>query len=76
MDEADRLQILRELQAGRNALGQALSEVDDKLAKRKPSHEAWSILECVEHMIQSERYLLTRLHAADLVEKPFEKSRR
>jgi len=76
MDEADRLQILRELQAGRDALGQALSEVDDKLAKRKPSHEAWSILECVEHMIQSERYLLTRLHAADLAEKPFEKSRR
>jgi hypothetical protein len=76
MDATEKRRILRELQAGRDALGAAIADVDDELARRKPSHEAWSILECVEHMIESERYLLTRLHAAEAVEQPFEKSRR
>ena len=76
MDGTERAKILRELQAGRDALGAAIAGVDDELARRKPSHEAWSILECVEHMIESERYLLTRLHAAELADEPFEKSRR
>lgn len=76
MDEAEKLRILTELQAGRNALGAALAGVDDSTATRKPSQEAWSVLDCVEHMVESERYLLTRLHAAAHVNEPFEKSRR
>jgi len=76
MDEGERIGFLRELQAGRDALGAAVAGVDDSLAKRKPSAERWSILDCVEHMIESERYLLSRLQAAEIVELPFEKSRR
>ena len=76
MEQAEKLRILRELQAGRDVLGEAVAGVDDGLAMRKPSHEAWSILDCVEHMVESERYLLTRLHAAEHTDKPFEKSRR
>lgn len=76
MDATDRERILRELQAGRDALGAVLAGLDDELARRKPSPDAWSILECVEHMIESEQYLLTRLHAAEPSEQPFEKSRR
>ena len=76
MDETERSGFLRELQAGREALDAAVAGVDETLARRKPSHEAWSILECVEHMIESERYLLSRLRAAATVERPFEKSRR
>jgi len=76
MDGTERAGILRELQTGRDALGVAIAGVDDEFARRRPSPETWSILECVEHMIESERYLLTRLHAAELVDEPFEKSRR
>ena len=76
MNAAEKDRILRDLQSGRIALGRAVAGVDDDLARRKPSTEAWSILECVEHMIESERYLLTRLHASELAEQPFEKSRR
>ena len=76
MEQAEKLRILRELQAGREALGEAVAGVDDGMATRKPSHEAWSILDCVEHMVESERYLLTRLHAAEHTDQPFEKSRR
>lgn len=76
MDETERLGTLRALQAGRDALGDAIAGVDDALARRKPSREQWSILECVEHMVESERYLLTRLHAATEIDQPFEKSRR
>ena len=76
MDANERTRILNELAAGRKALGKALAGVDDALAKRKPSAESWSILDCVEHMTASERYLLSRLRAATTVEQPFEKSRR
>ena len=76
MDEAEMVGFLRELQAGRDALGASIAGVDDAFARRKPSAEAWSILECVEHMIESERYLLSRLRAAETVDQPFEKWRR
>lgn len=76
MDETERLETLRVLQTGRDALEDALAGVDDALARRKPSREQWSILECVEHMNESERYLLTRLRAATEIDQPFEKSRR
>jgi hypothetical protein len=73
--------LLSSLNEGREALGQALSGVTDDLASRKPpspeaSNPAWSILDCVDHMVQSERYLLTRLQAAKLSPESFEKSRR
>lgn len=76
MDEREKLGMLRELQAGRAALGEAVAGVDEAMAASKPSQEAWSILDCVEHMVESERYLLTRLHAAEHAAQPFEKSRR
>jgi len=76
MDKAEKLRMLRELQAGRDALGEAVAGVEEAMAARKPSHGSWSILDCVEHMVASERYLLTRLHAAEHTDQPFEKSRR
>ena len=76
MDRAEKLGMLRELQAGRDALGEAVAGVNEAMAARKPSQGAWSILDCVEHMVESERYLLSRLQAAEHVAQPFEKSRR
>jgi uncharacterized damage-inducible protein DinB len=76
MEEVDKREILRSLQAGRDALGHALDGVDDSLATRKPAGGGWSILDCVDHMVQSERYLLTRLGVATLADRPFEKWKR
>lgn len=76
MEKAEKIEMLRQLQAGRDALGEALAGLDDAMAMHKPSRESWSILDCVEHMVESEAYLLTRLHAAEHTDQPFEKSRR
>ena len=76
MEQSEKVEMLRQLRAGRDALGEALAGVDNALAAHRPSRESWSILECVEHMVVTERYLLTRLQAAEDAEQPFEKSRR
>ncbi len=76
MNEAEKIEVLRALQSGRDALGAAVAGVDDAVAALKPVSGGWSILDCVEHTVESERYLLTRLHAAKLSAQPFEKSRR
>jgi hypothetical protein len=76
MEHAEKLGILRELQSGRDALSEAVAGIDEEMATRKPSQGAWSILDCVDHMVESERYLLTRLQAAEHADQPFEKSRR
>ena len=76
MEQTEKLEVRHKLQAGRDAVHEAVAGLDEAVARRKPSAQQWSILECVEHMIESERYLLTRLHAAELSEQPFEKSRR
>ncbi len=76
MEQTEKLEVRHKLQAGRDALGDALAGVDDAMAALKPSHASWSILDCIEHMVESERYLLTRLLAAEHADQPFEKSRR
>jgi DinB superfamily len=77
MNEAEKVEALCALQSGRDALGAAIAGVDDPVAALKPvSGGGWSILDCVEHLVESERYLLTRLNAAELSDQPFEKSRR
>ena len=76
MEQAAKLEALRELRSGHDAFSEAVAGVDEETAKRKPAHGAWSILDCVEHMVESERYLLTRLQAAEHAAQPFEKSRR
>jgi hypothetical protein len=76
MLDPERQALLGSLRNGRDALGLALAGVDDNLASQKPPSGGWSILECVEHVAQVERYLLTRLHAAQRASQPFEKSNR
>jgi hypothetical protein len=68
MHEAEKLEILQKLEAGRRALGEALVQVDDDLARRKPPEGGWSILQCMEHTVESERYLLSRLRISKISE--------
>lgn len=61
MLETERQELLRSLNAGCETLRESLAGVDDDLAKRKPASGGWSILECVEHVAVSEKFLLSRL---------------
>jgi hypothetical protein len=64
MLDAEKREIVDRLQAGRDALNAALDGVSESLAARKPVPDAWSILECVEHVAVVERLLLSRLISA------------
>lgn len=72
MLQTEKLEILHALNAGRAALAEVLSGVDDSLAHRKPPTGGWSILECVEHVALSERALLAQVNHATPVEQPLE----
>ena len=76
MNEGEKLEVLRKLQAGRDAVDEALAGGDDAMEMRRPASGGWSVLDCVEHVVVTERYLLTRLEAANLSGQPFEKWRR
>lgn len=57
------------LDRGREALARALAGVDEDLAARKPASGGWSILEIVNHLVESESYLLGRLRIAQRTEQ-------
>jgi hypothetical protein len=65
---AEKSELLNALRAGREVLGHALANVDEALAHRTPDSAGWSILQCMEHMVESERYLLSRLRRATAAE--------
>jgi len=62
--DVEKQELLDALNRGHAALQRALEGVDESLAARTPPQEGWSILECVEHVVVSEQYLLTRLAIA------------
>jgi DinB superfamily len=68
MQGAEKSELLDALRAGREVLGHALANVDEALAHRTPDSAGWSILQCMEHMVESERYLLSRLRLATAAE--------
>src|ERR1700693_1596444 len=65
---AEKSELLDALRAGREVLGQALANVDEALAHRTSDSAGWSILQCMEHMVESERYLFSRLRLATTAE--------
>jgi hypothetical protein len=64
MLSSDRQAILDELQRGRQALGDAISGVDERQAVVQPAPGRWTIVECIEHLTRAEQYMLTRLQEA------------
>jgi hypothetical protein len=69
--DADKKEIERVLQEGVDALADALRGIDEETARRRPRPDAWSVLDCVEHIALTEAALFTRLGEA----KPSETSR-
>lgn len=70
MPDSEKQQLLRALHEGRVALGEPLVGLDEGLAVLKPAAGGWSILECMEHMVHSEQYLLSRLRIATRIAQP------
>ena len=64
MLEPETQEILTRLDEGRKALSEGLAGVDEQMAVWKQAPASWSILECVEHVVVSEEFLLGRLVAA------------
>jgi hypothetical protein len=61
---SEKQEILSRLDEGQKALVLALEGVDREEAAWKPTTREWSILECVEHLVLSEEFLLSRLEVA------------
>ena len=70
MTANERLELLGDLQAGKLALTDALSGVDEEMARRKPGPDRWSILECMEHLAVAETHMLEKTLAAAAVAEP------
>jgi hypothetical protein len=76
MLESEKQKILAALETGRDALRAALTGIDEQTAARKPGPGGWSILECVEHLAVSERFLLSKLTSASRSDKSHENRKR
>ena len=72
MDATEKREILEFLHAGRKALREALTGVDNHMAAQHPAEGGWSIKECVEHVAVAEQALLDRLLAAQPAERSLE----
>jgi hypothetical protein len=69
MQADEKTKLLDSLSTGREALGKVLANVDEAVASRTPE-SGWSILQCMEHIVKSERYLLSRLWMATPLDSP------
>jgi hypothetical protein len=70
MLEPEKQEILIQLDEGRKALSEALTGVDEHVAVWKQMPATWSILECAEHVVLAEEFLLSRLMAARVSASP------
>jgi hypothetical protein len=62
--EADKEEIAAVLQGGMDALADAVHDIDEETASRRPQPDSWSVLECVEHIALVEAGLFSRLQDA------------
>lgn len=70
MNSDERAKLLADLESGSKALEQALRDVTEGMATKIPGPGKWSILECVEHLVVSEDYLLGQIAASKESESP------
>ena len=64
MPDAHKKEIEAVLQEGMDALDDAVRDIDEETASRRPQPDAWSALECVQHIALVEAGLLSRLKEA------------
>ncbi len=64
MTDSERALVKEQLSAGREALLAAVEGLSEAQAGFKPSPEAWSILECLEHVAVAERQMLNMIQGA------------
>lgn len=64
MDETERQHMFNLLAEGTQAIHAAASGLDDSQAKLRPAPNAWSILDCLEHVAVTERALFAGIRNA------------
>lgn len=72
----ERLEMLERLSASRDTLLGVIEGVTEEAASKSPGPGKWSILQCVEHVIVAEEYMLGRLLTAQRSVEPVVNSRR
>ena len=70
MSSPDKEELLKILNAGRDAFLNAVSNVTEDVARRSPGPGRWSILECAEHVAVAEQHMLSQLQSATLFAEP------
>jgi hypothetical protein len=70
MDSAEKRKMLDDLEAGSQALRDALDGIGQEQAAVRPAPDRWSVLDCVEHLAVVEEYLLGRLESAQPALEP------
>jgi hypothetical protein len=70
MTADEKREILAKLDRGRKALGDAVDGVTAEVAVRPPGPGRWSILECVEHIANSEDHLYGQICEATASAEP------
>jgi hypothetical protein len=76
MIQEDRLEMLERLRVSREMLLGVIEGVTEDIASKSPGPGKWSILQCVEHVVLAEEYMLGRLMAAHRSAEPVVNSRR
>lgn len=64
MDTTEKAPLLIQLEQSRTAMLDVLDGVSEDTASRHPAPGRWSILDCVEHVIVAEDYLLAQIMTA------------
>ena len=76
MDEQDRSKFLDLLARTREEFLSTLTGVNEDQARLKPAPDAWSILECAEHVVGAERGMLIMINALHAPRFPRSRTRR
>jgi uncharacterized damage-inducible protein DinB len=70
MNSDDRSRLLDLLHSSTSALKDAVRNVSDAEACKKPAEGCWSILECIEHVAVVDRLSTKRIKSGKLIDEP------
>lgn len=76
MHARSNVSMVADLDDGDAVLRASIAGVSDALARRAPGENAWSILECLEHLVVAEEYLFEQIASATRVAVPIANPRR
>jgi hypothetical protein len=76
MEPAEKQKMLEELERGSQALRDAVQGLGEEQAALRPGPDRWSVLDCVEHLVVVEEFLLRQVETATPAITPVGTARR